>query len=720
MAKRMISLVVSENQKKTKHDFRSSKISIGSERSSDSSIFLTNPILNPSHVQIIEQDGKYLVINQANDPYVLLNDLPFGKRFIKVGDRLKIHEAEIVIEAITKEITPAQIKNSYSKSQELSNIVEKKIKAQGQGFSYSPSPYPQESPEELKQIFEKEFEETKDRLELSREDIAALVDEVEQLEKEDIETPPEDNLEFNRIYSIKELQENAASSFKETDTIQENGAKPAYHIHYPPLSKLEKPSLIARTIQLYQDGFFLNWKILAWIFAILLLILGTAVTITFLKFSEKSEELEHRAGRSVSDTAMALLHAHLHQAKPQNQNWTDREFLKENLLSILSSRYSSLCELDSQGKLINCPYLLRIYTSKDLSRFLLVAQPAPSLSSWLTPRKAIVLDSEEMQLRKIKDIRALNRLLLTTTTLDGINAIEISDLIQQGEVIPLSILGQDKAFREFNPPQELAFVQPGAESLVYNAPRYYKLTEPVMELASSIAQEDTTEGFETLLFLESLKRLSLLPHLVFYTTKGMESALQAYNGLSQHAHVEGYLIGYLAFDPKNRKIANSHLLMSKSKFQNLDSEKNDNIALSVGYLPPQEAKEETQASSTVSQGDQRIYSIWFNQITDLATSRRQALEPISEKMIDLIQQHNLHVVNDFKERFHYLLFQYEQTDLQAQSKISKTLNNIYKDYSFQNPEASPRVFLSYIKAAGLEPSIENTLRIQLSSDESNP
>lgn len=722
-ARLMISLVIVQNQKKSRQSFRKSPIVIGSEQSAVADLPLILPLL-PCHVIITEKEGKYLVINEANDPYVVLNNLPFGKRNLQAGDVIKIYDVEIMIEAITNEMASSEQISSHTQQEDLEHLLEKKISSKRTPFHSPIIDFESDSKEgqfkEFEEFAKEDLTKNKDLEELSREDIAALVEEVEKLEAAEIEskslrdlslsTPPYTHPFFTKASASSEHSiEGINVSFEE-----KKGPSSDF-------SQEEKQRFRSWLSLFWEELLSLERKKILWIIAILFFAFLVIISLVFMRFNEHNEELENQAARSVADTAMALLHAQLHQIKPQSQNWSDRDFLKDNLLAILSTKYSPLCELDNQGKFVYCPYLLRIYTSKDLTRFLIVAQPASSLMNWFASKNAVVLDSEQMELRKINDIRALNRLLLSTTTLDGTNALEVSELVQQGEIIPLSKLGEDKLYREFNPPQELAFVQSGAENLIYNAPRYYKLTEPVMELAASIAKEENSEGFETLFFLENLKNLSLIPHIVLYTTKGMEAALQAYKGLSMHAHIEGYLIGYLAFDPQNRRIANSHLLMAKSKHEDVPSEsEEEQVAMSVGFFSNSEIKDDigSDSSSLQMQTDNRMYSMWFKQIADLAASRKQVLEPISEKMADLLGQHNFQIDPNFKEHFHSLLFQYEQADLQAQAKISKALNLIYKDYSTQNPEASQRVFFSYIKAAGLEPSIENTLRIQLNTEES--
>ncbi len=117
---------------------------------------------------------------------------------------------------------------------------------------------------------------------------------------------------------------------------------------------------------------------------------------------------------------MALTYAQMHQLKPLNQNWGDPDFLKDILTKVLPPDYPSLVEQDKQEPFRNCPYMLRVYTSNDLSHFLLIAQPEPNLLQWLISRETILLDSRTMELHKIRDLRALNRLLADPRPLEGL------------------------------------------------------------------------------------------------------------------------------------------------------------------------------------------------------------------------------------------------------------------------------------------------------------
>ncbi len=92
------------------------------------------------------------------------------------------------------------------------------------------------------------------------------------------------------------------------------------------------------------------------------------------------------------------------------------------------------------------PILLPIF-----SRFLLLAQPKPSFLRWIQPRETIAIDSQSMELRRITDLKELNRLLANPNPLEGQNATAIFNLVSSAELVRLSTLAQETGHIQFNP-----------------------------------------------------------------------------------------------------------------------------------------------------------------------------------------------------------------------------------------------------------------------------
>lgn len=300
----------------------------------------------------------------------------------------------------------------------------------------------------------------------------------------------------------------------------------------------------------------------------LCLFLGLAILLTvilgeaYLRLAEKSDAEELKAAESLSDIAMALTYAQMYHIHPQKHNWSDPQFIQNNLLATLPSSYQegheSHVKLSPQGVLNDSAYLVRIYTSNDLSHFLLVAHPSPSLLQWLVPKNTILIDSYSMELRKISDLKHLNRLLANLNTLDGINAKEISTLVKKGEIIPLSFLARTVNKPEFAPPRAINFLKPGAENLIYNAPRYYQFSNAILQKAHDFSSSSTSSHEHEMLHSE-MEVLKKLPNLILYTTE-RENAQEAFAGLRALSPDTKFLLVHLKIDSSGA-IRSSEILL---------------------------------------------------------------------------------------------------------------------------------------------------------------
>lgn len=593
----MISLRVRDSLKTRHLHFSKSPIVIGKATEKGPDVPLSSPTLKMCHVLIMEKEGKYTISNEANDPFVTLNGLPFGKRTLKQGDKLTIHEVEIFVENFALDVV-----SEHEASSSL-------------------SPHFHEASE--------------------------------------LSTPLPD------------------------------GDRPAKEIPHEEL----KDSLTPPWKKYQNQGAF---------FTICLLILGLAIfSMAHLAIREKGTEQELQAGRGIADAGMAFLQARLYRENPLQHGGLNNDFLKENLSSVLAEQFRPLCELDAQGRFVECPYILRFYTTENRSRFLLVAQPTSGFFDWWIRKGAIVLDSQEMTIRKIANVKELNRLLVNRGTLDEIDSHALQTMIQHGDIVSLADLGKDEKYHEFSPPEGLAFIQPGAENFLYNAPRYYKFTEDVVDLAA--AWQPGNKEQEDHQLRERLRPLFALPQLVLYTTQGMEVAIQAHRGLSFVAPTEGYLLGYLTLNPDTKKILRAQLLMTKnSRDPDLAMNSPPPSEIAASFPPP-----------TSSQVPKQEKTEWFKRMKMLAYARQQALEPYLEEMTLLLDHHLQEVDPLFKDRFHLLLLTYEQVDVEQQAKIRHAIPLLYKEYQKEDPEASSQKFLNYVQEAGLEPCLEKGFKLQL-------
>lgn len=451
------------------------------------------------------------------------------------------------------------------------------------------------------------------------------------------------------------------------------------------------------------------WKKLAWATGLITIICALIAANFYFIMSEKIDVQEVKAAQTMADAAMALMNAQLQHQKPSNQNWSNPEFLKENLLSILPSNHEPLLDFDGQGKFDKHPYILRIYTSSDSSQFLIIAQPAPTLFQWLIPKTTLLVDSRDMTIRKTKDLRSLNRLLVNPNILDDADSLEISSIVQLGDIIPPADLADSHP--EFAPPKELAFVRHGAENYIYNAPRYHKFNEKIVQKASQLSQNpDLTQNIAPL--LQEIAVVSKLHDMVLFAPKGLDEALMVQKGLMPYAPREGFLVGYLSVDPNSNAIANSHLVLITNQFgKSLKKEETSALESNAEGDPPST----TDPTSVGVNIKHPLYIL----LSNLYTLRQKELCAHHDEIISLFTRHTQKGALNFSERLQPLLNQYEQKCKELQAKAEETLLKLYQEYVENGPKFPPSLFIAYVEAAGVENFIHDNIKIQAKLSQGN-
>lgn len=463
-----------------------------------------------------------------------------------------------------------------------------------------------------------------------------------------------------------------------------------------------------------------SWRKFLTLLTCLIAITSISAILVYLWVSDQTEEEEIKAARSLADIAMSLTYAQLKNIQPLNQNWSHPEFLRNNLIPILAPNYDSLTDLDAHGQFANCPYMLRIHSSSDLSQFLIIAQPCPSLLQWLIPKASIVIDLKAMELRKFVDLKPLNRLIVNSNNLHELSANEISHLVSQGELIPLSHLANKAENVGLVPPKALALIRPGAENHIYNAPRYYLLGERILNHSLDLASKFVEEN-EVNLLQQELNTLTHFPDLVLYTSGGIQHALKAQKALTSLIPNDKFLIAFLQLNSQG-KIANSHLLFDdqthvatteiKKPLSELNQASERNLVLQpVDALEIQPIQEElpiveTEMDLLETEMDPleiednpnlNMDHAIFLQLSSMTNARTSALKPIAEEMTELLNKQSLSSQPEFNSRLLKLQQKYNDMDKEELNKIFKKLTTLTQDYVFL-----PAVkFLEFIQAAGL-------------------
>ncbi len=555
---------------------------------------LSFPTLLPEHVTIEEIDGQFLVINTAHDPFTTLNGLHFRKKFISNGDLLEIHSIAIQFEGTaTPVVSKTQPQHSIPSIEDLLRRVEELEEALLEANGLPPK---------RREEFQLPSLPSSPTLEL---------------------TPPPIDM---RRKSLKD------DYLRDLD--DENEGDPS------------------RNQNQSSTRFVISWTALFSFAFGLLIFCGAAFAIFYMSMIERSEKEEIKVAAAVADVVMALNFAQINHALPQNQNWSDPDFLKHNLTGVLANGYQPLANIDTHGQFQGTSYILRIYTSSDLAHFLVIAQPHASLIQTLVPKSAIIVDSQLMELRKNKDLKTLNRLLIDPT-LDSSNSGEIAYLVGQGELITFDKLNRAHKDNSFSTPKALAFIRPGAENLIYNALRYYHFGESLTKKAVSL-YETRDNQHDVSHMMQEIEALVKFKNIVLYTSGGLQTAITAQKALGVFAPQHKFLFGYLQL---NRGLASSgHLLI-------------DEGSSVIAALNPADLKlHEVQALSNLKKN-----TPLNDLLPEISDRHEKNLISIEDQMNQLFSSIGADDLSNPIEQYMKLLEAYDLVELKYQTQMRETL-----------------------------------------------
>lgn len=692
----MLKITFSKPSEKEPQLYDASPLVIGSAFFQEAHINLFDQTLEAEHVIICEKQGKFEIVNQANDPFVTLNGVPFGKKILKGVDTLQIGGIELLIETTSDIHSSAGITD-----QELDLALDQKLQGKSIEAALSRAGYP-ESPLMMPLAEGEEI----DLPDLSSEELDALLRQVEEMGlQEETQPSPAQSVrppeEKGKIHSLKDSYLSDYDDRIEKKKETEKG-----------IPKLSLPQW--------------NWDLIRSISAVMLLVLIFLGGLVYLNVSARNKLEEYKGAGGVADIAMALTYAQMHHIKPPNQNWSDPEFLKSNLLAVLAEEYAPAFSFDNHGQFANNNYFIRIYTSNDLSQFIVLAQPTPSLKQWLIPKATIIVDSNQMELRKINDLKALNRLFLNPTSLEGSNASEASALIKNGELISLPLLALQSQKNGFHPPKALGMIREGAENRIYNAPRYYQFGEVFMNNAITLA-ENPSDSHEVELLQMEMKALAKHTNIVLYSPWGMQWAIDAQKALNIFVPTNPFLVAYLKFDTRGL-VTSGHLLMDQGPGE---------LAMApkvIAHLPLPEKSKEGKGGENHVENNHPLYL----QLTSIKTLLEKPLPSLEKEITSLLENSNRKEIVDLlkkmqtvlqkgikrysdqpemlaKQQHTYqfiaqletLLRSFDQEIERRNHEAVQQLKNLYEEYS-----AMPLArFIDYLKAAGLEHFVEETLHL---------
>lgn len=775
--------------------------------------------LETIHVKIEYNGTHFVAFNLAEDPFVTVNERPFGKKILHSGDLLQIGSTQVHFEGIYPEEV-GEDKPATREKDLLRNLIDKKIESIYHPPVKSEEPAAVPPPLELDLLMEgleKELtkapkessaissplklalpkeqtqppttnKRTKFTPHFSNQELDALLQEVSALEDlpnvaEDIPCPddlqptelllahtplqelmpPESNLEDTPPFSVTlppspELPPllAAPTSIAMVEHHSSPLKRKSIKDDLPNESEEENPaSKKHHPFPQYAPPLAINWTPIISALGALSLLFAIVAGSFYLAITGHNEEEEIKAAQAVSDVAMALNFAQINHAQPQNQNWSDPDFLRNNLTAVLASSYSPLAEVDPHGHFLNTSYMLRIYTGSDLNHFLIIAQPSPGLMQWIAPKAAITVDSSLMELRKIADLKTLNRLLINAT-LDNSNSTDIANFVRLGELIPLVELKKFHPHTGFDLPKALAYIRPGAENLIYNGARYYPLGESLMKKAIKLlGSDDYSQDVPAL--VDEISRFTRFPNIVLYSSGGIKMAQRGQKALATFFPNYKFLHAYLQFNSQNFA-TNSHLLIDDSseepmllaaselqQLQQLQMDEadqpleNDDLLLveepsksvssfkdtfdpsdllyleeveqlATSIMKNQKISNTPLYSSLTNEVDQQLPL--YNQMVALTEVREQILKQISEEIDEETSTSKWVKSNHLTALYE----KYEKTATEQQEKIVRAISALQQEYTTM----PLTLFMNYVKATGLRPYIQENLRRKLNDTNHSP
>lgn len=599
----MIKLTIDPDYSPTVRRFDKKTILLGNF-SDQADVYLPNENGSSSKLQISKEETGYLAKNIANDPFTLINGVPFGKKKLQSGDRIQIDETILLFEA--------------------------------------------EAPQS---------------------DIEHLFRQVEQL--------------------VEEEEENNGPEEEISESPQDAGSNS--------LDKKESKNLKSRVILfLFAIAF------------VLLIVIGT-MSLTYQQVRGKVRDQEKKAAIAVADITMAITHAKINQIQPRKQNWSSPEFLSNLFQTVISERYLPTLTENLDNQLHQTSYILRTFTNSDLSRFLIIAQPIPSLMHWWIPRSALVVDTQSMVIRKVADLKALNRLLTVPQPLEGKNGEAVIKFINEGKIISLSSLSNDRSSEGFSPPVALSMIRPGAENLIYNAPRYHPFSESVLAHALQLMTHSCTSG-EVKVFNDKIQALSNLQDLILYSSKGMQHAIQSQKALQTFSPEKKFLIAYLKHSPNGKELT-GNLLISDDQSASFDETNEaladaENLIDQITYPYPAPAQNLIPKPSKEQKSELNRSHPFYLRLIAIKATREQALQPISMQLNYLLTHYNKEIDPEFFSEFTKVFNEYNAADLQAQSLMLKEIKELYNDYAAIPLES----LMEYLKETHLDEFVREHLK----------
>jgi hypothetical protein len=312
------------------------------------------------------------------------------------------------------------------------------------------------------------------------------------------------------------------------------------------------------------------------------------------------------------------------------------------------------------------------------------------------PKAAITVDSSFMELRKISDLKTLNRLLINAK-LDTSNSTDVASLVKLGELIPLAALKRNHPHAGFDLPKALGFIHPGAENLIYNGIRYYPLGESLLKKAIAI-YDNEENGPDLIPLIDEISLFTRFPHIILYSSEGMHMAQRGNKALATFFPHYKFLYAYLQFNQLHFAHRSTLLI-----------DDNDDRAIATASIETHEPLEKIEL-----EGDIRVdkqHPLYYKLIA-LHNENEQALKPIKDK----IEHEKNNPQWNSPRKLAALNINYEMLTQKMHERAIRAIIVLQQE----NSSMPFSQFMNYIKATKTESHLEKNLEMQLkNSDKSS-
>lgn len=603
--------------------FKGQRIVIGAGSNDLSDLSLPEMEWEAEHLVFTQDAQGIWAINQANDPFVLLDNRPFSRRRLEKGHSypFTLRGLSLLCRVLVSDETPGN-----------PPVVEG-----------------------------------------AEDDLLALLQEVEQFPVTQSVAKKQDKSSLPKPLPSFSLPKQPLPNIPSTPTLPiiSPTSTPLNASVFSAPQPGEPPVKLPEEKVLEKDrAASMAWKLVLASGATIFLLVAVFSLTVYGAFAETNTQAEFLVAQDVADVAMALVHARMHPDKQKIYNLADPDFLRGHLSELLGDAFPINLEMTPQGHLKNTAYLLRLYTNQDISQFVIVAQPEPSLWYWLIQPHTIFLDSTTMQLHKTQDVRMVNRILAQSNLFQSGQLAPLAPLFVKSRLIPLRTLGYELDRKEFTPPKELKKLRSGAENRVYNAPRYHRLGEPLFKMLTELKFFSAPDHAA---FLENLHAFSSFQDMVIYTTESLQTAQKAIKALKTHVPDKHFLVAHMKLDHGNQNLIASHLVEQLPETSPLD-------------LPE------------IADAEKHPLQIKFE---ELAQARKQAIEPLTQEMLAQITSHIQKPSENFYETMSDLLQRCKKVDGPSCEQLRHALAHFYLEYVIKEPRVAFTEFAAYTESAGL-------------------